>query len=203
MALQLSCSARYLKTASRTFDKVTTEFWPKKYWMRIKVTAQGKMHRNCLGKLTGLWEKNGKTVSGFDPLVMAWVSEPSPTQFDTGNIQQAHYRVDIPAGSNELAGLVHVKLHPDAELDPEKQAEWDGFPAVQINRSRNESNFRSKKVILPYGEYFVGVALSDGDGNSAKRIFLFSAFPEQQRCFIRPARFDERWRIAIKSILPW
>ncbi len=203
MSLQLICSARYLKTSSRTFDKITTEFGPKKYWMRIKVKAQGQLHKNCLGKLSGLWDENGKTVSGFDSLVMLWVSEPKSTQSGAESLQQSHYRVDIPAGSNELAGLVHIKLHPDEELAPEKQQEWDDFPEIQLNRSRNESNFRSKKVILSYGKYYIGVSVSDQNGASTSRTFFFCASPMASECYIRPTWFYERWRIMFKSIVPW
>ncbi len=203
MSLELACTARYLKTSSRKFDKVTSEFWPKKYWMRIKVKAKGQMHKNCLGKLTDLWDERGKSVSGFDSLVMLWVSEPKSAQSSSETIQQDHYRVDIPAGSNELAGLIHIKLYDDAELPPEKQQEWDDFPEVQLNRSRNESNFRSKKVIIPYGKYYIRAAVSDKDGNRASRIFFFSASPEIKECYIRPTWFYERWKILIKSIVPW
>ena len=203
MALTIRCSARYLKTSSRTFDKVTTEYWPTKYWMRLKIAANGQMHRNCLGRLTGLFTRDGRSVGGFDPLIMLWVSEPRSTKSDDGTLTQAHYRVDIPAGGSELAGLVHIKLHPEGELDEAKQQEWNDFPEVQLNRSRNESNFRSKKVIIPYGEYFVSVSVSDANGHSTKRTFFFTAFPEASHCTIRPARFFERWRIAYRAVVPW
>ena len=203
MALHIACSARYLRTASRTFDKVTSEYWPTKYWLRLKVTADGQMHRNCLGRLTGLFTRDGRSVSGFDPLIMLWVSEPRSTKSDTDTLAQAHYRVDIPAGGSELAGLVHIKLRSEGELDEAKQQEWNEFPEVQLNRSRNESNFRSKKVIIPYGEYFVSANVSDANGPSVKRTFFFAAFPEQAQCHIRPARFYERWRIVYRSVVPW
>jgi len=133
---------------------------------------------------------------------MAWGSEPPPAQVQTTQAQQTHYRVDIPPGNNEVAGLAHVKLRDAEELPLEKQTAWDAVPEVQINRSRNEPNFRSKLVMIPYGEYFIGVTVSDQDGAKTKRIFRFNAQPDADKCWIRAAWFYERWRIALKSLLP-
>lgn len=203
MSLRISCSARFLKTSSRSFDKVVDEFFPKKYWMRLRFSASGQMHKGCLGKLTGLWGADHQAVSGFDALIMAWTSEPVSVKGpDTSSSSTGHYRVDIPAGGNEKAGLVHIKLYPDAPLAPDQQKEWEEFPEVQLNRSRNESSFRSKRVTLPYGEYFIGVSVTDSEGTHTKAVFRFAAYPEPERCQIRPASRWERLRIALKSYLP-
>jgi hypothetical protein len=202
MSISIVCSARRIKTVARSFDKTIDEGFPHKYWFRIKFTAKGKMHRGCIGHITGMWFADGNYCSGFDSVVMALVSEPPLSQREDFQVTPSHYRTDIPNGASELAGLLHVKLNHPSEMTEEEQQKWDAFPEVQVNRSRTESNYKSKKFIFPYGGYYMGVDISDSDGYRSKKIFYVHCDKEKGKCYIRPSWFYERVRLFFKSFLP-
>lgn len=205
MALKINCSAKYFKFGNRTFDKITQEYDPPCYWMRLKVSAKGATHHKCIGHITRLWRENGRLVKGFDPLVMFWVNEPPVVQHRAETLTQEHYRIDIAPGTFELAGLVHIKL-PSSERNLNLPIPPDNKPAsecpeVEIDRSRNENRYTSKLFSFPYGVYFIEVVITDEAGASAKKIFKVAAFPDSKKCKIRSSRFYERAKLSLKSLL--
>lgn len=206
MALKISCSAKYFKMGNRNFDKITQEYDPPCYWMRLKIAAKGATHHHCIGHITRVWRESGRLVKGFDPLVMFWINEPPVMQHRAETLTQEHYKIDISPGAFELAGLVHVKL-PSSERNPDLPIPPDNKPAsecpeVEIDRSRNENRFTSKLFTLRYGTYFIEVVITDGVGESAKKIFKIVAFPDSKKCKIRTSRFYERAKLSLKSFLP-
>lgn len=206
MALKITCSAKYFKVGNRNFDKITQEYDPPCYWMRLKVSAKGATHHHCIGHVTRVWRETGRLIRGFDPLVMFWVNEPPVMQHRAETLTQEHYKVDIAPGTAELAGLVHIKL-PSSERNPNLPIPPDNKPAsecpeVEIDRSRNENKFTSKLYTLPYGTYFMEVMITDIAGASAKKIFKIVAFPDSKKCKIRSSRFYERAKLSLKSFLP-
>ncbi|MBI2453102.1 hypothetical protein HYV56_00175 [Candidatus Peregrinibacteria bacterium] len=207
MSLHVSCSAKYFKVGNRNFDKITQEYDPPCYWFRLKVRAKGCVHRKCIGHVTKFWNKNGRLIKGFDPLVMFWVNEPPiKQQYSADALTQEHYKVDISPGTFDLAGLMHVKLpsnlrNPHLPIPPDNKPP-ELCPEVEIDRSRNENEFTSKLFKFHYGIYYVQVVFTDSMGESARKIFKIWAFPDIKKCKIRTARFYERFNLHLKSLLP-
>jgi hypothetical protein len=210
MALTITCSARYFKVHGRNFDKITEEYDPPCYWFRLKIGAQGRTHNKCLGHITNMWHGNGRMVKNFDALVMFWINEPPQHHPKEGSVAMEHhtehYKVDIVPGNYELAGLMHVKL-PSSERDPNLKIPADNkppeeCPEVEIDRSKNENQFTSKRFTFHYGTYYLEVTISDEEGNKAKKIFKVWAAPSSKKCQIRPSRFYERVNLGLKSFLP-
>lgn len=207
MSLKICCSAKYIKVGNRNFDKITQEYDPPCYWFRLRVSAKGTVHNRCIGHVVKLWNKEGRLVKGFDPLVMFWVNEPPiKSQQASESLTQEHYRVNIAPGTSELAGLMHVKLpssfrNPNLPIPPDNKPP-ELCPEVEIDRSRNENEFTSKLFKFPYGVYFVSVVVADISGEHSKQIFKVRAFPDPRRCTIRTVRFYERVKLVLKSMLP-
>lgn len=208
MALQIACSARYFKTSTWYFDKITEEYNPPAYWFRLKVFAKGKMHKQCIGHIVDVWYGNFRAVSGFDQLILYWLSEPPQMPGEEGNIAMGnkHYTVDIRPGTSELASLMLAKLPakpvPPGTPVPANNIPEEQLPEVRIDHSRKESVLSSKRMNVPYGTYYVKVRVSDSEGASAEKIFKVWAYRDPKKCEIRTSRFYERWMLWLKSFLP-
>lgn len=206
MTLQIKSSAYYFKVGDRVIDKITTEYNPPSYWVRLKIFAKGRTHPNCTGSIINFWHKNFRRVQGFDPLVLFWINEPLQDGQPTENVLQQFYRPNISPGNYELAGLAHIKL-PMRPLQPGEQLPANNTPEEQLpefylDESQNAPKHTSKRRAFPYGVYYVQVMVQDDQGNKSKKIFKVWGFRDPSKCKIRSSRFYERFMLRIKSILP-
>jgi len=76
MSLHIASSAYYFKIGDHVIDKITEEFNPPSYWFRLKISARGQKHDQCVGHITNFWQGNFQRVKGFDPLTFLWLNEP-------------------------------------------------------------------------------------------------------------------------------
>lgn len=205
MSFKILCSAQYFKMSGRVFDRITEEYNPPNYWFRLKIFGE-KPHNRCIGHITDIWRKNGRSYKGFDPLTMFWISEPPISEQQKVSAIPQHYRVDIAPGHYEFVGLFHVRLPErplrEGEVFPEDNIPAHKLPEVRIDHSKNERENASRIMTLPYGTYYVRIAISDEIGNKADRIFKVWAYQNLQKCQIRPARFYEKFWIWVKSFFP-
>ena len=206
MALKIICSARFFKTQGRCFNKITSEFNPPSYWVRLKVLASGQVHRGCVGTIRNVWNEAGRGVRNFDPLILFWISEPpcSPKQDPFSSLE--HYKVDIAPRNYELAGLLHVRLPKIGGQDevalPDGNLDENTLPDIRIDHSKRERKNMSKVTALRYGVYFFEVVVVDELGNRVSKVFKVWAYPSSKKCKIRPAYPHEKLMLFFKSFLP-
>lgn len=203
MSLKILCSARYLKSSGRIFNKITEEYDPPSFWMRLKVKGS-KVHHECSAQITDIWTKKGRSVAGVDPINMFWVSEPNSDTFQKEQIQ--HYKPDIMPQKNEILGLCHIKLlskyrNPNLPV-PSNNTPAENIPEIKLDRAKQENTLASKRLSLPYGIFYIKVVVSDKNGYHTSKIFKFWGSPHPIKCEMRNSWFYERWKIKIKSILP-
>ena len=203
MALKILCSAKYIKTSKRMFDKVTQEYDPPSYWFRLKAIASGKIHKSCTAEITSAWTEKKRGIAGVDPIKMFWLSEPNTTSEISDGVE--YFAPDLLPGKGELLGLAHIKLYSNYRNSslpvPPNNTPSSQVPEVKLNRSKQENTMASKKMTFPYGTYFISVEITDSEGESASKIFRITTGPHTYECTIRTSRWYERLSIWMKSFI--